>query len=81
MYLNYSIGKVTQAMPFIERFIIQCPYYGGSTIGGSAVCMTCSYQGGWLGCVFCKNCTCCDTTIDNISTNVHCTQDLCVCVC
>ena len=23
-----------QAMSFIERFVIQCPYYRGSTIGG-----------------------------------------------
>ena len=24
-------------MSFVERFIIQCPYFGGSTIGGSTV--------------------------------------------
>ena len=26
-------------MSFVERFIIQYPYYGGSTIGGSSVHM------------------------------------------
>ena len=24
-------------MSFVERFIIQCPYFGGCTIGGSTV--------------------------------------------
>ena len=24
-------------MSFVERFIIQCPYFGGSTIGGSTI--------------------------------------------
>ena len=26
-----------QTVSFVERFIIQCPYFGGSTIGGSTV--------------------------------------------
>ena len=28
---------ITVVVPFVERFIIQCPYFGGSTIGGSTV--------------------------------------------
>ena len=26
-----------RAVSIVERFIIQCPYFGGSTIGGSTV--------------------------------------------
>ena len=29
-----------RAVSFVERFIIQCPYFGGSTIGGSTVVET-----------------------------------------
>ena len=35
-----TIGHVifgTSTASFVQRFIIQCPYFGGSTIGGSTV--------------------------------------------
>ena len=36
-----------QAVSFVERFIIQCPYFGGSTIGGSTAIMLGSNLSNW----------------------------------